>query len=149
MPTKYQGNKEERRALNAYIVLMRAASSLGARVCEGLKKHSLTTAQFGALEALLHLGELTQSELARKLLVTGGNITQLIDGLERRGLVTRDRSTEDRRVIKLALTSAGEELIRKVMPEHVGRIVEELSVLSAAEQAELRKLCRKAGLKGA
>jgi len=68
---------------------------VGSRISE----YGLTTPQFGVLEALHHLGSLSLGDLADKLLVTGGNITYVMDRLEERGLVERDRSTEDRRVV--------------------------------------------------
>ncbi|MCB0346364.1 MAG: MarR family transcriptional regulator [Bdellovibrionales bacterium] len=145
MPTHFDGSKEEVRALNAFISLMRCTASLNSRLNRKECCHCLGTAQFGAMEALYHLGALKQSDLARKLLVTGGNITQVVDGLLKLGLVDRVRSSDDRRVVMVALTSEGVKLMRRAVPEHVRHIVDEFSVLTTAEQNELRRICKKLG----
>ena len=100
------------------------------------------------LESLLHLGPLTQGVIGRKLLKSSGNITVVIDNLEKRGLVRRDRSTEDRRQVFVSLTPEGEELIRRIFPEHARAITDEFSALTPDEQRELGRLCKKLGLAG-
>ncbi len=145
MPTHHPGSEQEKRALNAFITLMRAADSLTARLAEGLAEHDLTASQFGLLETLMHLGPLSQKELARKLLVSGGNVTMVVDNLGKRGLVTRERSTLDRRLVTVALTPAGRKLIAAVFPRHMATIVSQFGILSAAEQETLRRLCRTLG----
>lgn len=145
MPTHHRGTNQEVQALNAYITLFRAADSLAARGNTRLEAMGLTTGQFGVLEALLHLGPLCQRELGEKLLRTGGNITLVVDNLERDGLVRRERSRRDRRLVTVRLTPKGEKLIRKVFPGHATAIAGEMSHLTAAEQKQLRRLCRKLG----
>ena len=145
MATRHRGPERERRALNAYINLMRAAESVTARVQGRLAEASVTVGQFGALEALYHLGPMRPSELARKLLRSGGNMTTVLDNLERRGLVVRRREEDDRRCLTVHLTNAGRRLIEQVFPGHVEDLVREFGVLTAAEQEELRRLCRVLG----
>lgn len=145
MATHYQGTEAEIRALDAYIKLSRAADSLTARIHRHLDASRLTISQFGVLEAIFHLGPLTQRDLAQKLLKSGGNMTLVIDNLEKRGLVRRDRQQKDRRCILVHLTKAGQALIEKVFPDHVAAIVAEMSILSEPEQEELSRLCRRLG----
>lgn len=147
MGTRYHGTKDEVRALDAYIKLSRAAESVSTRLHRHLDTDKLTTSQFGVLEALLHLGPLSQSDLAHKLLKSGGNITLVIDNLEKRQLVKRDRLTEDRRVVIVCLTEKGKQLISEIFPRHVAAVVEEMSILTASEQEELSRLCRRLGKK--
>ena len=146
MGTHYDGSKRERRALDAYIKLRRAAESLSTRLSAVFSKAGLTESQFGVLEALHHLGPLCQAELAKKILRSGGNMTMVIDKLEKRELVRRERDTHDRRFTTIHLTGEGAKLIASILPEHVALIVEELSTLSANEQDELGRLCKLAGL---
>jgi MarR family 2-MHQ and catechol resistance regulon transcriptional repressor len=146
MGTHYKGKKEEIQALNAFIALMRASDSLNSRQYMSLKKSNLTISQFGALEALLHLGPMCQSVLSKKLLKSGGNITMVIDNLEKRGLVKRKRDTDDRRFISVHLTEKGEKLIQKVFPAHAKNIVNQMSVLSDEEQKNLIDYCKRIGL---
>ena len=146
MPTHHDGSRVEKRALDAYITLMRAAESVTARTSRPMADHDLSVSQFGALEALLHLGPLAPTELARKLLKTGGNVTVVVRNLESRGLVARRKSGGDRRSYLVHLTAKGEKLIRAAFPLVLGRIVAELGSLDAAEQDELHRLCKKVGL---
>jgi MarR family 2-MHQ and catechol resistance regulon transcriptional repressor len=145
MGTKYKGSKEEVRALNAFIKLERAAESVGGRLGGFVAEAGLSDSQFGALEALYHLGPLHQCELGRKLLRSSGNITMVVDNLEKRGLVRRERGREDRRFVTVHITEEGRRLIGRIFPGHVANIVTQMSVLTAAEQDELGRLCRKLG----
>jgi MarR family 2-MHQ and catechol resistance regulon transcriptional repressor len=146
MGTHHKGTRAEVRALDAYIKLMRAADSLSARLSETISAAGLSESQFGVLEALYHLGPLCQREIAAKLLRSSGNITLVIDNLEAHGLVRRERQQHDRRYITVSLTDAGRKLIAEIFPSHVARIVEELGILTASEQEELGRLCKKLGL---
>lgn len=145
MGTHYKGTKTEMRALDAFIKLMRASNSVASQLDRRLDEEGLTTTQFGVLETLFHLGPLCQRELGEKLLTSGGNITTVVDNLERRTLVQRVRSEEDRRFVSVHLTDQGRKLIADVFPRQLGRIVEALSALTPAEQEELGKLCKKLG----
>ncbi|HKV48654.1 MAG TPA: MarR family transcriptional regulator [Candidatus Acidoferrales bacterium] len=145
MPTHYNGTADEERALCAFINFMRSADSLVARLDAQIEMSGLTHGQFAVLETLLHLGPLNQCDLARKLLRSGGNVTIVIDNLEKRGLVRRERQTEDRRMVVVSLTSAGRRLIACIFPKHAAAITAEMSRLSSEEQDTLRALCRKLG----
>lgn len=147
MGTKYQGADDEVRALDLYIKLSRAADAVTVAVNRHLKEdHNLTVSQFGVLEAVYHLGPLVQSELAAKILKSSGNLTLVIDNLERRGLVRRERDANDRRYVHVHLTEQGAALVRAILPQHVAGIVAALEVLSPAEQEQLAHLCRVVGL---
>ena len=144
MPSRYQGSKAEIEALNAYIKLMRAAESVTTRAHAVLPK-DITISQFGVLEVLLHCGPLCQTELAGKLLKSGGNITLIVDNLEKAGHVVRERSQEDRRFVTVSLTASGRAFISTLFPKVAASITRELAALSSAEQFTLGWLCKKAG----
>lgn len=146
MGTHYQGTIAEKSALDVYIKLSRAAEAISGRVNHHLKKEKLTISQFGVLEAIYHLGPMQQNHLAQKILKSTGNMTLVIDNLEKRGLVERQRDTDDRRCIVIYLTEAGQALIKKIFPRHVAIVLKEVSVLSLEEQTQLAALCRKLGL---
>ena len=148
MPAHHQGSPEEVRALDAFVKLVRAASSVVARTNRPLVGEGLTVGQFGVLETLYHLGPLHQCDLARKHLQSGGNITMIVDNLERSALVRRERLAEDRRYVRVHLTDTGRARIAALFPAHVRNVVEQLAVLTAAEQEELSRLCLKLGLGG-
>lgn len=145
MPTHYQGSPDAIRALDAYIKLQRAAETVLAHTTAHLAAHDLTTSQFGVLEALYHLGTLSQRDLAQKLLKSTGNISTVIKHLEQRGLIARVRSAEDTRYMQVSISERGRALIAQIFDRHVQGIVAEMSILSAAEQEQLARLCRKLG----
>lgn len=133
-------------ALGSFVKLRRAVNSLSARLNAPLSKdHRLTETQFGVLEALHHLGPMPQARLCEKLLVSGSNLTTVIDNLERNGLVRRDDNPEDRRAYLIRLSDSGRALIARAFPEHSARIRTMLGALTQAEQRELSRLCRKLG----
>jgi len=145
MPSRYSGTRAEKRTLDTFIKLTRCTNSVLARLSERSSIGDLTYSQFAVLEALYHVGSLTQGEISSKILKSTSNLTTVIDNLERDRLVRRERDTEDRRVIHVHLTEAGRRKIEAVLPGHVAALVEEFSVLSASEQETLGKLCKKLG----
>jgi MarR family 2-MHQ and catechol resistance regulon transcriptional repressor len=145
MPTPYRGSRQEQRALNAFIKLTRAAEAVNDCVNAHLRDYKLTVSQFGVLEVIYHLGPLQTGELGQKILKSSGNMTLVIDNLEKRGLVQRQQREDDRRCIDIHLTAAGEKLIEEILPQHVAGIVETFSILSPAEQDRLDRLCRRLG----
>jgi len=146
MPTHYRGSAIESLALDAFIKFSRANAAFEARLLGRRTLGDLTLTQFAVLEALYHLGSLCQGELSHKVLKSTGNMTLVLDNLERHKLVRRVRSLDDRRMIRIELTPAGKACIEEVLPQHVAAIVEEISVLSPQEQAELGRLSKKLGL---
>ena len=147
MSTRYKGTENEVRALDAYIKLVRGAEPVTSRLNALAAAAGLTLSQFGALEALFHLGPLCQRELGEKLLKSSGNITMVVDNLEKRRLVKRRRGGEDRRFVTVHLTEQGRRLITSIFPRHVSAIVGEMSSLTKREQEEIGRLCRKLGRK--
>ena len=99
MPTHFQGSEATVRALNAYINLVRASDSVLSKIGTHLESEGVTTGQFAVLEALLHLGPMCQHVLAEKLLRSGGNMTLVVDNLQKQGWVKRERQEKDRRVV--------------------------------------------------
>lgn len=132
--------------LNSYTKLMRAAESVTSRTSRPMAAADLTISQFGVLEALLHKGPLCQRDIAAKILKSTGNITMVIDNLEKRGLVRRERDNEDRRYLTVHLTDAGTGLIVKVFAAVEAAIVAEMGALSDDELMLLGELCKKLGL---
>lgn len=147
MPTHYQGTDSERRALDAYIKLQRAADTVLNRTSAHLYHHDLSISQFAVLEALYHLGTLSQRELAIKLLKSTGNMSVVLKNLEARGLISRKRDPQDQRVMQVCITGAGRVLLEAILPRHVAGIVAVMSALTADEQEQLGDLCRTLGLR--
>ncbi|MBP6786356.1 MAG: MarR family transcriptional regulator [Candidatus Promineofilum sp.] len=146
MTTHYAGTETEKRALDTFIKLSRAAESVNRRVNEHLRAHDLSVSQFGVLEALYHLGPLPVGQVADKILRSSANLTLVVDNLDKRGLVARRRRADDRRTVEVSLTEAGAALTAAIMPAHVAGVVAAFAVLPPEEQATLAALCRKLGL---
>ncbi len=133
-------------ALRAWVVLARSYHSFARLVAQDLAAHGLTPPQFGVMEVLYHKGPLTLGDLADKLLVTGGNITYVMDRLERDGMVSRVRCDQDRRVVRAELTCAGRALIDRIFPAHAEMIGDAVGVLSDDEMRLLRGHLKRVGL---
>ena len=146
MPTRYKGTPNEVLALNTLIKLNRSVNSLQAHLIPLIHKDfGITESQFAVLEALHHLGPLSQGQLCQKILRSGSNVTTVVDNLERDGLVRRDRDEDDRRVQIVTLTDKGRDVIAEAFPAHVARVADVMSSLTPAEQEELGRICRKLG----
>jgi MarR family transcriptional regulator, 2-MHQ and catechol-resistance regulon repressor len=140
------GTKEaEARALKLYVVLSRAYAAVSAVARRDIERHGLTPAEFGVLEALFHRGPMLLSEVQRKILVSSGGMTYLVDRLAERGLVERRACASDRRATYAALTAEGERFIAGVFPEHAARILDAVAGLDPAEQAAVTELLRRLG----
>jgi MarR family 2-MHQ and catechol resistance regulon transcriptional repressor len=145
MPSHFKGTEAEVRALSAFINLVRAADSITGKATGLIDQSGLTHGQFAVMEALYHLGPMCQHTLGKKLLRSGGNITTVIDNLERDKMVLRVRNPKDRREIEIHLTPKGRRLIVRLFPDHA-RVIEKLmSGLTPEEQTELRRIASKLG----
>lgn len=147
MGSHFSGSKEEVKALDTYIKLVRSADSINSATNLYLSKVNLTESQFLILDALFHIGDLTQKDLAEKLLKSGGNITMVVDNLEARDFVKRNRGKEDRRKFFVHITNKGEKQIKNVLPGFVKLITNVMKKLDSPEQKELQRLCKKIGIR--
>jgi len=136
-------------ALKLWVVLARSFNAVSARLAEDIAQHELTQTEFAILEVLYHKGPLLLGEVQRKILVTSGGITYLVDRLVEKGLVKREECAEDRRARYAVLTPAGTALIRKIFPRHTEAVERALSGLTLAEQREATQLLKKLGLAAA
>jgi MarR family 2-MHQ and catechol resistance regulon transcriptional repressor len=135
--------KKDPLAVAAFSRLSKTANLVSTEVHKHLAKHRLTTSQFGVLEALHKLGPMYQRDLAREIVKTTGNITTVIDNLEKNDLVRREREAKDRRYFMVVLTAKGQKLIKKIYPAHAKQIDQAMKKLTKAEQERLLKLCDK------
>ena len=105
--------------------------------------HKLTAPQFGVLEVLHNSGPMPLKRVSEELLVTGANITCVVDNLEKEDLVKRVPSKEDRRIINAELTPKGRQKIESIFPEYVKNMSDITGVLSENEKKQLIKLLNK------
>ncbi|MBS3999323.1 MAG: MarR family transcriptional regulator [Desulfobulbaceae bacterium] len=145
MKTKKSYGKKIDSALTLWVKLARAHLSVQKKVSENILSLNYSEPQFGALECLGHLGALPIGTVGSKKLVSGGNMTLVMDTLEQGGLVERIHSKEDRRSVIVQLTPKGEETFKEVFAKHSEFLVNLFSVLNEKEIDTLAALLKKLG----
>ncbi len=146
MKTTKRYGKRADTALTMWVKLARAHDTFKRLTADNIRTFGLTTAQFGALETLGHIGPMLIGELTRKQLVSGGNMTVVVNNLVKEGCVERIVDTKDRRAIHVRLTAKGKRLFEKIFPHHARHVAEIASVLSEQELEELGRLLKKLGI---
>ena len=136
---------DDHRALRIWLRLLTCTQLIEKRVRAGLREQFATTLPRFDLMAQLerHRGGLKMNELSRLLMVTGGNVTAIVDQLEKEGLVERLDEPADRRAFRIRLTRAGEKSFAEMARTHEEWVVELLAGLSRRDQDELLKLLAK------
>jgi MarR family 2-MHQ and catechol resistance regulon transcriptional repressor len=129
-----------------WVVLARAYRSMASFVERSVAALDIGLSDFMILEALLHKGPLTMSELCEAALITNASMTAAIDRLEERAFVERIADKQDRRVRRVQLTAQGTTLIKRLYVRHERDIDEVMSGISPAERAELRRGLKTIGL---
>lgn len=137
---------EEAAALRMWVVLARAHSAIEAHAAADVARHGMTLAEFAILEALYHRGQMLLGEVQRRVLVSSGGITFLVDRLVAKGLVERRNCDSDRRARYAALTPAGEALLSEIFPAHAAAITQAMGGLSMSELMQTADLVRSLGL---
>lgn len=143
--TRKYGKKTDL-ALSMWVKLVRAHDTFSHLTAANIRTFGLTPAQFGVIECLGHLGTMLIGDLTKKHLVSGGNMTVVLDNLEKEEIVERSVSKEDRRAFHVRLTPKGKRLFQKIFMSHANYIVQLAAVLSESEQTELGRLLKKLGL---
>jgi len=141
--------KETEPALKLWVVLSRAHASIYAHAVAHAADHGLSLAEFAILEALYHRGRMVLGEIQRRILVSSGGITFLVDRLAQKQLVVRQECPEDRRAKYVALTREGTRLIRALFPSHARTLALAMRGLTDEEQREAARLLRALGLAAA
>jgi DNA-binding MarR family transcriptional regulator len=126
-----------------WVRLNMAFQLINYEIQKALKQEDITLPQLDILVCLGRTEGLTLGEMGERLLVTGGNITGLVDRLERSGYVYRERDQKDRRIIRAKLTPKGAELHKEILPIFRTRLNQIMNVLPAQEQRELNRLLKR------
>jgi MarR family 2-MHQ and catechol resistance regulon transcriptional repressor len=132
-------------SLDLYIALNRASQWINSHADRDIKQHGLNRTEFGVLELLYHKGSQPLQQIGGKVLMSSGNITYVVDKLERKTFVKRRASTEDRRLIFAEITEAGRKWIEEVFPKHAQVIVQAMNGLSLEEKQVVSQLLKKLG----
>lgn len=132
-------------ALKLWVVLSRAYGAIARAAAADVARYEVTLGEFGVLEVLYHKGPLLLGQVRRKVLVSSGGTTYLVDRLVEKGLVERRECPEDRRARYAALTPEGEALMERIFPEHARCLARAMDGLGPAERREATALLRRLG----
>ena len=145
MDREFIARREDHSALRIWLRLLTCTQLIERRVRSGLREEFGTTLPRFDLMAQLerHREGLKMNELSRLLMVTGGNVTAIVDQLEKEGLVERLDEPDDRRAFLIRLTRTGEKSFAEMARAHEQWIVGLLGGLSRREQDDLLKLLAK------
>ncbi|SHH40342.1 DNA-binding transcriptional regulator, MarR family [Caloranaerobacter azorensis DSM 13643] len=106
---------------------------------EILKEYNITGPQFNALQYLIKEGDLTIGEISEKLALAYSTITDLVDRMEKNGLVVRVRDDKDRRVVRIKVLDKGFEILQKVLNRRIDYLEKMLSSFTEEEKSSLVK----------
>ena len=140
---------DEDTALKLFVVLTRAATAVGRHSNADISRMGLSPGEFSILEALYSKGPLLLGEVQKKVLVSSGGVTYLVDRLAAQGLVERRECATDRRARYAALTPKGEALIGEMFPAHRAVVARSVQGLDREEQEQAIALLRKLGMAAA
>lgn len=145
MDREFIARRGDHSALRIWLRLLTCTQLIERRVRSGLREEFGTTLPRFDLMAQLerHRDGLRMNELSRLLMVTGGNVTAIVDQLEKEALVERLDEPDDRRAWLIRLTAAGLKSFAEMARAHEQWIVELLGGLSRREQDELLRLLAK------
>ncbi|SMF81171.1 MarR family transcriptional regulator, 2-MHQ and catechol-resistance regulon repressor [Paenibacillus uliginis N3/975] len=140
-------DNQEHEDLSLYllVVLSRAYNSVMAHSNRSIQSHGLNSTEFGVLDVLYHKGPQPLQKIGEKVLISSGNITYVVDKLQKKNLLIRRASAEDRRVIYAELTDEGRELFERIFSVHKEKIAHAVSGLTDEEKLQASALLRKLG----
>lgn len=124
-------------SLKLFVVLCRTFSTVSEAAKRDIKTYGLSLSEFGALELLYHKGPQTIQDIGKKVLLTSGSMTYVVDQLVKKELASRKPCEEDRRVVYVQLSEMGKLLLDKIFPSHEELISELFSSLSQEQIIEL------------
>lgn len=136
-------------ALRLWVIMSRAHTAVAAHAAADVQRHGLTLAEFGIIEALYHRGPMLLGEVQKRILVSSGGITFLVDRLAAKGLVERRNCETDRRARYAALTPKGAALVAEIFPSHAAVVKQAMEGISPAEQERMADQLRDMGRRAA
>jgi MarR family transcriptional regulator, 2-MHQ and catechol-resistance regulon repressor len=129
-----------------WLVLARCHRALNQIAERSIEEAGLCLTDFAALEALLHKGPLTITEIHTKVPLALGSMTAAVDRLEEKGLIIRTPARDDRRAKVLKLTPEGRRVVEAAFSRHAAELESAMVVLTASEKRQLHGMLKKLGL---
>jgi MarR family 2-MHQ and catechol resistance regulon transcriptional repressor len=138
--------KDRAEAPRLWLVLARCHRALSQIAEHSIEETGLSLTDFAVLEALLHKGPLTITEIQGKVLLASGSMTAAVDRLEKKGLLIRSPAPSDRRAKVLELTAEGRRVVETAFRHHAAELESAMAVLSRSERRRLYALLKKLGV---
>ena len=129
-----------------WLVLSRCHRALSQIAERSIVETGMCLTDFAALEALLHKGPLTIGEIQAKVPLALGSMTAAVDRLEKKGLILRTPSANDRRAKVLKLTPEGRRSVERAFSRHAAELESVMAVLNQSEKRQLHGLLKTLGI---
>lgn len=139
--------KQQNDALKALTVILRASQSIQDVIKKDIAIYGLNPTEFAVLELLYHKGDQPIQVIGKKILMSSGSITYVVDKLELKDYVVRKSCPKDRRVIYATITHAGNQLMDVIFPKHEKKIREIFDQLDRKEIEKVIELMKCIGLR--
>jgi len=127
--------------VEVFDALQQSAMITAREVYRFLPRYNLSVSQFRTLETLYNQGPLCQKDIGEHIVKSTGNMTTVIDGLEKKSLARRVRDKNDHRRYNIELTTEGEKLVKKILPEQTRAIKQVMEKLPQEDLNHLKKSC--------
>jgi MarR family 2-MHQ and catechol resistance regulon transcriptional repressor len=138
--------KAQLEAPRLWLVLSRCHRALSQIAERSIVETGMCLTDFAALEALLHKGPLTIGEIQAKVPLALGSMTAAVDRLEKKGLILRTPSADDRRAKVLKLTAEGRRIVERAFSRHAAELESAVAVLNQSEKRQLHGLLKTLGM---
>ena len=139
----HHSSQDNRQAMRLYIALTRTYKAVLEKDQRNIRGYGLNASEFGVLELLYNKGPHPLQQIGGKNLITSGTITNVIDKLLKKGLLTRRPCDMDRRIIYAELTEAGKHRMDEILPNHYKTLAESFSSLNSEEKEQAIGLLKK------
>lgn len=131
-------------SLNTFVGLNRTLDHLMKIVKTDVQRYGLNVTEFAVMELLYNKGDQPIQRIGNRVLIASSSITYVVDKLEEKGCVVRQRNEKDKRVTNASLTDKGRSMMDEIFPDHASTLESTFSVLTDEEitvlQTTLKKL---------
>jgi MarR family transcriptional regulator, 2-MHQ and catechol-resistance regulon repressor len=132
-------------AVHTWLIMLKALQSIGRYLRPSMSQDGLGESDFRVLEVLLHKGPMPVNAIGPKVDLNPGSVSVAVDRLYKKGLVSREECSSDRRVRTVSLTEKGREMFLPVFRQHAGLIRHAFQDLSLEELQQLEVILKKVG----
>ena len=131
--------------LKAVTVILRASQAIQEVIKKDAATYGLNQTEFAVLELLYHKGDQPIQSIGKKILISSGSITYVVDKLEHKNFAIRKACPDDRRVTFAAITSEGKAFMDRIFPQHETKINEIFEQLADEDINDMIELLKRVG----